>query len=110
MKIAIDYDCTLSMAIGLFSRFIADARSAGHEVKIVTYRHPDNRYDDILQIAAMLGIEVIFTDHRQKAEVCLRLGWSPDIWIDDKPEHIPTEHGMKKVLRKQAKRRTEGKR
>lgn len=89
MNIAIDYDCTLTADLPLFTMFTRGAKANGHEVKIVTFRHPDNKTDGIEQAAQDLGIEIIFTDHQQKQQVCEEIGWEPDIWIDDKPMHIP---------------------
>lgn len=89
MKIAIDYDSTLTADITLFRSFIDQAKASGHEVKIVTYRHPDNLTDGIEEIANELQLDIIFTDHRQKQQVCKEIGWNPDIWIDDQPMHIP---------------------
>ncbi|MDQ7104192.1 hypothetical protein REA38_11590 [Serratia sp. MF2] len=90
MKIGIDFDCTLTADVNLFSMFVRGALINGHEIKIVTYRHPDNKSGNIDAIAEALGIEIIFTDHEQKNSFCEKLGWIPDIWIDDKPERIPT--------------------
>lgn len=88
MKIGIDFDCTLTADLNLFSDFIRDAKDKGHDVRIVTYRHFDNTSDNILEIAADLDIDIIFTNHVKKHDFCEQLGWLPDIWVDDKPEHI----------------------
>lgn len=98
MNIAIDYDCTLYPHVSLWTTFIRNAIRMGHEVRIVTWRHADNRSDDIDTVAASLGIDIIFCGHRQKAEVCRLVGWEPDIWIDDKPVRIPTYRQLRQKM------------
>lgn len=84
MKIGLDYDETFTEDRELWTQFVRLAESRGHTVKFVTYR--DDRWDndDILNDAASLGIEVIFTAGRQKANF-----WDADVWIDDSPVTIP---------------------
>lgn len=94
MKIALDYDCTLTAAPGLFTMFVRGAQADGHDIRIVTFRHPDNLKGGIGEASQELKLPVIFTSHWQKMEHCKKIGWIPDIWIDDTPAHIPTIEDM----------------
>jgi hypothetical protein len=42
----------------------------------------------ILECDKGLNIKVIFTGGQRKREYCAKLGWLPDVWIDDMPELI----------------------
>lgn len=84
MNIALDYDLTYTEDRELWNMFIELAQSKGHIVTFVTYR--DSRWgnEDILSDASKLGIEVVFTNGKQKEGV-----FRADIWIDDDPVTIP---------------------
>ncbi len=89
MKIALDYDDTYTADPDLWTAFIYIARSSGHQVTFVTYRHePDEGHsdqnDDVKEAAKSLGIDVVFTHGQQKAGC-----FYADIWIDDMPLTIP---------------------
>ena len=90
LKIAVDYDNTFTANPVLVRRLIR-VMAASEDVRIVTYRHSIFQgNDELIEIAKSLGIEVIFCGGMQKKAVCTILGWIPDIWIDDRPESIPT--------------------
>jgi len=84
MRIALDYDDTFTADKTFWASFVRLCDKHNHDVKFVTYR--DSRFDndDILNDAADLGIEVVFTAGKQKAGV-----YDADVWIDDMPVTIP---------------------
>lgn len=81
MRIAIDYDGTISAAPSLFLAFIRAALAAGHEVVCVTMREPNQPVDSV-------PCEVIYTSCEKKGFFMERSGHHVDIWIDDHPEFI----------------------
>lgn len=84
MKIALDYDETFTTDKILWSQFVQNAISSGHEVTFVTIRSELGYNDDILNDAKLLAIDCIFTAGKQKSGC-----FDADIWIDDAPEMIP---------------------
>lgn len=87
MKIAIDYDRTYTADPELWDYFINFARLGFHELAFVTVC-PERA--DISARANVWGIKAIFTAGEQKQPHCERIGWVPDIWIDDDPVSIPS--------------------
>lgn len=89
MKIGLDYDHTYTADPTLWLEFIDIAVALGHEVRIVTAR--DERYD---RTQALVDLEqyvpVIYCRGVAKKWFLTHFGdgFSPDIWIDDKPESI----------------------
>ena len=84
MKIALDYDETFTAAPMLFKPFVLLAQQQGHLVTFVTFRsskYCDNH--DIEADANELGIDIVFTEGKQKQHV-----FKADIWIDDSPDTI----------------------
>lgn len=96
MIIALDYDKTFTADPDLWTAFVRNAQAHGHDVSFVTFRSEwrDVGNDDILGDAETLGIEVVFTNARQKSEC-----FNADIWIDDCPLLIPSEDAMRQILR-----------
>lgn len=88
MKIALDYDGTVTEDPGLWSFFIFEAKRNGHEVKIVTFRSVDEITMDLQDYGKIHKLDIICTGHKGKHQVCLDLGWDPDVWIDDAPALI----------------------
>lgn len=88
MIIALDYDDTYTADKELWEPFIHHAVTRGHSISFVTFRHDgggtyqqtlyDN--DDIIEDAKRLGINIVFTNGKQKKHVHYA-----DIWIDDNP-------------------------
>jgi len=89
--ISIDYDDTYTADKSLFDGFIRQAKD-NHTVYFVTYRHARRKQGntDIEETARSLGISIIYTAGRQKREAI-----QADIWIDDKPELIPTAESLR---------------
>ena len=92
-RIALDFDDTYTAMPEIWDTFIRACKSAGHTVTIVTARDsmksmPEENQDiynaDINEVCKRLGIGVVYTYGRQKAEY-----FSADIWIDDNPDWIP---------------------
>lgn len=82
MKIALDYDNTYTADPELWDMFIIMATARGHEVHIVTMRHPED--DTISDVT----IPIIYCDGAPKRRVAQDAGHFFDIWIDDTPEGI----------------------
>lgn len=93
MNIAIDYDNTYTAAPALWTGFINGALYGGHDIAFVTVCP---RRGDISEAAVRHGISVFFTEGEQKQSFCERIGWVPDIWIDDDPVSIPTVDMLEK--------------
>lgn len=98
MKISLDYDETYTADPVLWSVFIKQAKQRSHEVKFVTYRYSpnvygengvDSRNQDIFDDSIKEGIEIVYTNGKQKSNF-----YDADIWIDDYPETIPSSHTM----------------
>jgi len=89
--IAIDYDDTYTADRALFAEIIRTIKAAGHEAYFVTYRRDrtDGRNSDIHHSARALDIPIVYTAEQQKKDV-----FKADIWIDDKPELIPTVQSL----------------
>lgn len=85
MKIAIDYDNTFSADPRLFMIFAQAASVLGHEVVIVTSRHPS-----VPIPMANCGIPVIYCAFKAK-----RGCYPADVWIDDDPKHIDQDHDVR---------------
>ena len=84
MNIALDFDDTYTRDPIFWDDFIANAKSRGHDIRIVTFRK--SRMTD--PIFETIGIPVIFTEFTQKRAHCNKIGWHVDVWIDDSPEFI----------------------
>lgn len=86
---ALDYDETFTADKFLWTLWVEHAKSRGHSVTFVTFRHgPDNQWRDdnnadITHDAMVLGIPVVYCNHKQKKHV-----FKADVWIDDMPELI----------------------
>lgn len=82
MKIALDYDNTYTADPELWTHFINMARVRGHEIVIVTSRHPGNKPP-----TEQFGIKTICCAFTAK-----RKHYQADVWIDDDPAHIDKDH------------------
>jgi hypothetical protein len=94
MKIALDYDGTVTEDSELWASFVINAVRKGHEVRVVTFRKHEDLTRDMQWFAEAAGdIPLVFTGRVPKKDYCASIGWEPDIWIDDNPELIlhPTE-------------------
>ena len=81
MRIAIDYDGTITRDPSLLIAFIRASMAAGHEIVCVTMRSPEQAIKD-------LPCPVIYTDCEKKGFFMEKSGRHVDIWIDDHPEMI----------------------
>jgi hypothetical protein len=90
MKIALDWDDTVTRDPEFWGSFIRLSRKSGHEVRIVTFRSTGHT-EDIRYTLEILGCEDIkihTTNGVQKREFTNQIGWLPHVWIDDSPEFI----------------------
>ena len=83
LVIAVDYDDTFTAHKRLFSRFICDALKYGCKISFVTWRGEHENNEDMLEVANLLGIDVIFCNGSPKNEKI-----KADIWVDDNPYSI----------------------
>lgn len=89
MKLALDFDETITLDPLFWLAFTQLARHAKHEVTIVTSR-PASYYktsdynEDIEGFAKEANVKIIYCDGYPK-----RTFFSADVWIDDRPESIP---------------------
>lgn len=90
MKIALDWDETITRNPEFWKKFVRLCRHNNVDVRIVTMRYrrevdSDNEMGDFV---FNTGIPVICTDREQKRAALHGNAWYPDIWIDDSPEYI----------------------
>lgn len=89
MKIALDYDETITLDPQFWVAIITWAKASKHEIKIVTSR-PASYYkitgynDDIEAYAKDNDVAIIYCDGNPK-----RMYYDADVWIDDTPASIP---------------------
>jgi hypothetical protein len=92
MRIALDFDGTVTLDILMWAGFVQSVNRCGHTICIVTMRTGplearDN--DDIRKFMRMAGMvsrdSVIFTCGAPKSE-----HFKADVWIDDMPDSIPS--------------------
>lgn len=89
MKIAFDYDGTISEDLAGWLEVMHSMKARGHEIFVVTFR--DERYDmnDDLQFIYDEDFEIYYTRGVAKRWWCEQFGpGNVDVWIDDKPEAI----------------------
>lgn len=93
MNISIDFDDTYTRDPLMWNKFILDARAHGHTVYCVTARgesFPEEVEEVLATIGRLVGQDnCIFTDGKQKRQVCLNKNINIHVWIDDMPEAIP---------------------
>lgn len=85
MRIAVDWDGTVTEDRELWFSFLRLAKERGHEPIIVTAR--DEAGADSIRVEMdPIGVQVFATDGKPKIkELDRQLGHFPDIWIDDMP-------------------------
>ena len=83
MRIALDYDDTITRDEILWRAFVDLAKGRGHDVAVVTSRFKDAGNEDVILFARAVGVPVFFAEHRPKREV-----FNAEVWIDDMPETI----------------------
>jgi hypothetical protein len=94
MKIALDYDGTVTEDPILWKTFVGFTKARGHDIRIVTFRSVDEITTDLLEFATNTGIEIMTTGRVWKQEYCIIHGWEPDVWIDDSPALINHDDGV----------------
>lgn len=84
MNIALDYDDTYTLNPTFWNDFIQRCRAWEFDVRIVTIRHPL-----LDEIKKHLNCPIIYTSGMAKKWWLINNSdWSPDIWIEDRPELI----------------------
>jgi hypothetical protein len=86
MNIALDFDDTYTRDSNFWGLFIGLCKSHNHDVRIVTLRKKE-MYHPALDYLSQ-SIPVIYTNGNSKRSFCNKMGWFPDVWIDDSPEFI----------------------
>lgn len=94
MKFALDFDDCFTKDKILWSLFINQLKLRGHSVTFVTFRSDLGINDDILIDAKNLGIDIVFTNGKQKAGC-----FDADIWIDDSPVTIPKAEDLNNMFK-----------
>ncbi len=85
IKIALDFDKTITADPRMWFEFCQNAKIYGHEVRIVTFRHAGADNSDISLFNAGLNLPVMYTSGVPKWEYCKSFNWIPSIVIDDNP-------------------------
>ncbi len=92
LRIALDFDQTITADPELFSQFTALARARGHKVICVTLRgrHEEDlaEVEDLLCAYGMYPMNVYMTCLGSKTAHMEALGVPVDIWIDDNPKAL----------------------
>ena len=83
MRIALDYDGTVTADHAFWIQFVSMAEARGHEVHIVTMRYPHEPIDDYT-FRAVHG-RVQYTSRQLKLPYTLKQNLTFAIWIDDSP-------------------------
>lgn len=99
MRIALDYDGTVTEDEDSWELFVRLFQNAGHEIRIVTFRSYEDLTQDLEDFATRNNLAVMFTAREAKQAFCKQLGWEPDVWIDDTPSLIvnPSEWTTKQL-------------
>ncbi len=82
MRIALDYDETITRDPGLWAEFVGACRRRMHEVVIVTMRY------DTEPVRHDFGCKVIYTGRQLKKPFAAKQCQWFDVWIDDQPDMI----------------------
>jgi hypothetical protein len=96
MRIALDFDDTVTRDPDLWMTFVVRALGRGHDVRIVTFRNNDMDNADIDQWREG-KIPVFYTGGVTKRLYCMTQGWFPHVWIDDMPEIIVEFNDLVKI-------------
>ena len=91
LKIALDFDDTLTADLKLWSTFVENAKGAGHQVYLVTARRETEENCELINsILDHWGCQmpIIFTNLGSKILATQRRGIQIDIWIDDDPKSL----------------------
>ncbi len=91
MLIALDYDNTWTKAPALWADMIKAFKDKGHSFVCITSREETTANKK--ELAGSIGqhMPLVFCNHQPKAQQAEQAGYKPDIWIDDRPETIPTQ-------------------
>ncbi|QTR52670.1 hypothetical protein [Thiothrix unzii] len=89
MLIALDYDNTWTSHPAAWPDFVHLFKGMGYEFVCVTSRGATAKNKQELSRTIGEYMPVVFCNHQPKREIARRFGFSPDIWIDDRPETIP---------------------
>jgi hypothetical protein len=95
MRIAIDFDDTLTMDAALWRQFVDSCKSLGHQVVCVTARRDTDDNNETLDSWMQshgLDLRVYYTGLASKVDHMKKLGLQVDIWIDDDPRKCALGH------------------
>lgn len=88
IKIAVDYDETITKDPNGWTQIMQLMHKLGMKVYIVTYRNNRESSDLDYLLASDFIESVVFTARNGKKQFCENLGIYIDIWIDDNPISI----------------------
>ncbi len=95
MRIAIDFDETITRDAKLWKIFIVAAKSSNHDVVCVTARrdtHDNNETIDSWMHSHGIDIRTYYTGLSSKVDHMRAIGLPVDIWIDDDPRTVVFGH------------------
>lgn len=84
MVIALDYDGTYTLDPEFWFSFIQKCRDLGHTIIIATQRTVERP----VEIKLPELIPVVYCGGLTKREACRKVGFDPQIWIDDNPSVV----------------------
>lgn len=93
MRIAVDYDETYTRDPVLWNTFAQMAIERGHEVVCISARHPSQLDEIRFTFGRVIGADKCYgTGLQQKRQFADDKGLIIDVWVDDSPEMIVTDH------------------
>lgn len=92
MRIAIDFDDTVTKDPVLWNFFISQAKARGHDIIIVTMRDVAHSARVYETVKGLDKDKIFFTALHGKRDFMLRKGIAVDVWVDDNPEAVIANH------------------
>lgn len=97
LTIAIDFDDTFTADPDAWRDVIRILRHSGHRVICVSARRDDFANRRELTEALPSGVDVLLAYDTPKRNFAASRGYDVNIWIDDKPECIPTTEDLRRM-------------
>lgn len=90
MLFSLDYDNTWTKTPELWKQTIQLFREHGHDFVCVTSRPKTSANQEEMGRTIGQYMPIVFCNHTAKKRQAKESGFNPDVWIDDRPETIPT--------------------
>ncbi len=91
LTIAIDFDDTFTADVEAWTAAIKELQRHGHQVICVSARRNVIEHRQELSRSLPENVKVLLSYDMPKRAYAKKEGFTVDIWIDDKPEAIPTK-------------------